>query len=287
MKKYMSTIIVIIIFICGLSLFLYPTFSNLYNEHLNKQLIGDYEEAFADIKPEQYDKAMSDALSYSENKSDPKKLEELGLTYEDVLNVADNGIMGYIEIPKISVSLVIYHTIDEDILQKGIGHVPQTSLPIGGESTHCVLAGHTGLPSAKLLTNIDHLKIGDVFYIHVLDEVLEYQIDDVSVVEPDEVSRLNVISGKDCVTLVTCTPYGVNSHRLLVRGVRVQDNTNLGANGLKVQNDLINVEMKYLLTFSLIGLFITFTAVRKLISIRKKKKTVTDEGGEKSIESNK
>ncbi len=283
MKKHMSTIIVVVIFICGLSLFLYPTFSNLYNEYLNKQLIGDYKEAFADIKPEQHQKAKSDALSYSENKSNPDKLEELGLTYENVLNVADNGIMGYIEIPKISVSLVIYHSIEENVLQKGIGHVPESSLPIGGKSTHCVLAGHTGLPSAKLLTNIDHLKIGDVFYIHVLDEVLQYQIDDISVVEPDEVSRLNVISGKDCVTLVTCTPYGVNSHRLLVRGVRV-DGSDLSANKDGVTNELLNIDMKYLLTFSLIGLCIIFIAVVKLRSIHKKRKVQSNEGGESKNE---
>jgi len=284
MKKHMSTIIVVVIFICGLSLFLYPTFSNLYNEHLNKQLIGDYKEAFADIKPKQHQKAKSDALSYSENKSNPDKLEELGLTYENVLNVAGNGIMGYIEIPKISVSLVIYHSIEENVLQKGIGHVPESSLPIGGKSTHCVLAGHTGLPSAKLLTNIDHLKIGDVFYIHVLDEVLQYQIDDISIVEPDEVSRLNVISGKDCVTLVTCTPYGVNSHRLLVRGVRVDGKDNLSADGVNVQNELLNIEPVYLLTFSLIGLFIIFVAVRKIIKFRKQRKIVKNEGGENTVE---
>lgn len=284
MKKHISTIVMVIIFICGLSLFLYPTFSNLYNEYLNKQLIGDYKEVFADIKPEQHQKAKADALSYSENRSNPDKLEELGLTYEEVLNVAGNGIMGYIEIPKISVSLVIYHSIDENVLQKGIGHVPESSLPIGGKNTHCVLAGHTGLPSAKLLTNIDHMKIGDTFYIHVLDEVLEYQIDDISVVEPDEVSRLNVISGKDCVTLVTCTPYGVNSHRLLVRGVRVDSKDNLSANGVNVQNELLNIDPLYLLTFSLIGLFIILATVRKIIKLRKQGKTVKNEGGEKTVE---
>ena len=191
--------------------------------------------------------------------------------------------MGYIEIPKISVSLVIYHSIEENVLQKGIGHVPESSLPIGGKSTHCVLAGHTGLPSAKLLTNIDHLKVGDRFYIHVLNEVLEYQIDDISVVEPDEVSRLNVISGKDCVTLVTCTPYGVNSHRLLVRGVRV-DGSDLSANKDGVTNELLNIDIKYLLTFSLIGLCIIFIAVVKLRSIHKKRKAQSNEGGEKKNE---
>ncbi|MBO5213637.1 MAG: class C sortase [Clostridia bacterium] len=283
MKKHLPTIIVGIIFLCGLSLFLYPTVSNLYNQHLNNKLIGDYNEAFENTTPEEFNQAMKDAVDFNENRANPEKLKELGLTYEEVLNVADNGVMGYIEIPKISVSLIIYHTIDEDVLQKGIGHVPESHLPVGGKSTHSVLAGHTGLPSAKLLTNIDHLKVGDRFYLHVLNEVLEYQIDDVSVVEPDEVSRLNVISGKDCVTLVTCTPYGVNSHRLLVRGVRV-DGSDLSANKDGVTNELLNIDMKYLLTFSLIGLCIIFIAVVKLRSIYKKRKAQSNEGGENKNE---
>lgn len=285
MKKHLPTIIVAVIFLCGLSLFLYPTVSNLYNQYLNRKLIGEYKEAFSATTPEQFDKAMADAVAFNQNRGNSEKLEELGLTYENMLNAADNGVMGYIEIPKISVSLIIYHSIEEEVLQKGIGHVPESHLPVGGRSTHCVLAGHTGLPSAKLLTNIDHLKIGDRFYIHVLNEVLEYKIDDISVVEPDEVSRLNVISGKDCVTLVTCTPYGVNSHRLLVRGVRVDEN-DLSATNDGIINELLNIDMKYLMTFSLIGLFIIFIAVKKLRDIRKRKTAASNEGGEKTDENN-
>lgn len=279
MKKHLTTIIMAVIFLCGLSLFLYPTASDLYNQYLNNKLIGDYKEAFAGKTPEQFSQAMADAVAYNDHRADPEKLEELGLTYESVLNAAGNGIMGYIEIPKINVSLVIYHTTNEDVLQKGIGHVSETHLPIGGSNTHCVLAGHTGLPSAKLLTNIDHLKVSDRFYIHVLNEVLEYRIDDISVVEPDAVSRLNVISGKDCVTLVTCTPYGVNSHRLLVRGVRVDD-ADLSANEDNITNELLNIDIKYLITFSLVGLCIMFVAVKKLRGIRKKKTEIFEKGGD-------
>ena len=285
MKKHLPTIIVAVIFLCGLSLFLYPTVSDLYNQHLNNKLIGEYKEAFSSTTPEEFNEAMKNAVAFNENRGNEEKLKELGLTYENVLNAADNGVMGYIEIPKISVSLIIYHTIEENVLQKGIGHVPETHLPVGGKNTHCVLAGHTGLPSAKLLTNIDHLKVGDRFYIHVLNEVLEYKIDDVSIVEPDGVSRLNVISGKDCVTLVTCTPYGVNSHRLLVRGVRV-DGSDLSAKEDGIVNELLNIDMKYLITFSLMGLFIIFIAVKKLRDIRKKKTATTNEGGEKTDENN-
>ena len=264
MKKHVSTIVMIVIFICGLSLFLYPTVSDLYNDYLNKKLIGEYQELFSDIDEETYKKAKQDAEAYNENLHNADKLQELGLTYENVLNVANNGIMGYIEIPKISVSLVIYHSIDEDLLQNGIGHMEGTALPIGGGSTHAVLAGHTGLPSAKLLTNLDHLKLGDTFTIHVLDETLVYQIDDISVVEPHEVSKINVVSGKDYVTLVTCTPYGVNSHRLLVRGTRVDGNNISGSGGIQVQNDIFNVDMKYLLTGSLIGIVVIYIVIRKV-----------------------
>ena len=285
MKKHLPTIIVAVIFLCGLALFLYPTVSNLYNQHLNNKLIGDYEESFENTPPEKLSESFSSAVEYNENFTNADKLAELGLTYETVLNTAGNGVMGYIEIPKISVSLIIYHTIDENVLQRGIGHIPETHLPVGGKNTHCVLAGHTGLPSAKLLTNIDHLKVGDRFYIHVLNEVLEYKIDDVSVVEPYEVSRLNVISGKDCVTLVTCTPYGVNSHRLLVRGVRV-DEADLSAKQDGVVNELLNIDMKYLLTFSLTGLFIIIVAVKKLRDIKKNKKLAKEKGGEKTDEKN-
>jgi len=278
MKKHVSTIIVGIIFFCGLSLFLYPSISNLHNEYLNKKLIGDYREAFSDIQPEQYNQAKEDAIIYNQNINNPKKLEELGLTYEDMLNITGNGIMGYIEIPKISVSLVIYHTLDEDVLQSGIGHVEESALPVGGLSTHCVLAGHTGLPSAKLLTNIDRLKKGDIFYIHVLDEVLTYQVDDISVVEPHEVTKLSVVSGKDYVTLVTCTPYGVNSHRLLVRGVRVQEGDIYTSGNAPVPDDVFYIEMKYLITFSLIGIGVLVFAGYKIYKMRKNKKA---KGGEK------
>ena len=283
MKKHLPTVFVVLIFLCGLSLFLYPTISNLYNQHLNRKLIGDYEEAFASVTPEQKNEAMEEARLYNQSCGDEGKQQELGLTYENVLNTAGNGRMGYIEIPKISVSLVIYHSVEENVLQKGIGHVPESHLPVGGENTHCVLAGHTGLPSAKLLTNIDRLKTGDRFYIHVLNEVLEYKIDDVSVVEPDEVSRLSVISVKYCVTLVTCTPYGVNSHRLLVRGVRVDEN-DLSAREDGIINELMNVDMKYLITFSLMGLCIIWIALRKLRKIRIRKQTEEEKGGEQTGE---
>ncbi|MBF1167780.1 MAG: class C sortase, partial [[Eubacterium] sulci] len=142
--------------------------------------------------------------------------------YEQIMDVTDTGIMGYIEIPKINVYMPIYHNVDEGTLQIAVGHIPGSSVPVGGESTHSLLSGHTGLPSAKLFTNIDQLKVGDMFFIHVFDEVLAYRVDQINTVLPDEVEKLDIEEGKDYVTLITCTPYGVNSHRLLIRGERTQ-----------------------------------------------------------------
>lgn len=269
MKKHLSTIIVIVVFLCGLSLFLYPTISNLYNEYINQKLIGNYQEQFEKVEPQAYAEAKERAALYNEHLHDQAALSALGLKYEELLDLTGNGIMGYIEIPKISVSLVIYHSVEENYLQNGIGHLPTSALPIGGESTHCVLAGHTGLPSAKLLTNIDHLKLGDSFYLHVLDETLQYRIDSIRVVEPHETQYLNVENGKDYVTLVTCTPYGVNSHRLLVRGVRVTEEDALSGDSTYVPGDLEQVRPRYLVTFSMIGLGILLLLSAGLITHRR------------------
>lgn len=280
MKKHLSTIVLIIMFLCGLLIFLYPTLSNVYNEYLNKKLIGDYQDVATNVDYEAYAKEKEAARLYNENRNNPETLEELGLTYEDVLNVAGNGIMGYIEIPKISVSLVIYHTTDEAGLQNGIGHMEESSLPIGGESTHCVLAGHTGLPSAKLLTNIDHLDVGDRFTLHILDEVLTYQIDKIVIVEPHEVDHINVVSGKDHVTLVTCTPYGVNSHRLLVRGVRADGKQLADSELLLVPNEVELIQMRYLLTFSLLGfgvIAVIWYQIHSMLKKGRRKKVVKDQ----------
>lgn len=273
MKKHFSTILVILIFLSGLTLFLYPTVSNLWNEHINSNLIKNYKEELSDIPKADQKKFLEDARTYNENMYDKKKLAALGLSYENVLNVRGDGIMGYIEIPKIKVSLVIYHTVSDSLLQDAVGHVEETSLPVGGPSTHAVLAGHRGLPSAKLLTNIDHLNLGDFFNIHVLDEVLKYRIDDISVVKPSEVSKLKVETGKDYVTLVTCTPYGINTHRLLVRGIRVPDNE-IAYDGdmLAVSNDLLHINPIYLIPVCLILLVLAVWIGRRIYQFIRKRK---------------
>lgn len=275
----MKKVIAVLIFVVGLFLLLYPTVSNFYNEYQNSLLIDNYMESTENIKADEKEKILTDARTYNKYMYEGDKLEELGLSYNSCLNMYENGIMGFIEIPKISVSLAIYHTTDDALLQNAIGHVEESSLPVGGESSHAVLAGHRGLPSAKLLTNIDQLKIGDVFYIHVVDEVLEYAVDDISVVEPDDTSKLKVENGRDLITLVTCTPYGVNSHRLLVRGSRVErEKFEYNGRMLNVSDDILHINPIYIVPIALVILSV---AVYIFILIKKKTRNKNKEDEKK------
>lgn len=225
MKKKLSTIALIIVFVIGLSLLLYPTVSDMWNSAHQSRIINSYIDAVSNVSSVDYDSILDEANKYNKKlrtKSNRWILNEADRKeYDSLLNIAGNEVMGYVEIPKIHVSLPVYHSIDEAVLQIAVGHMEGSSLPVGGESTHSVLSGHTGLPSAKLLTGLDQMKEGDIFKIKVLDETLVYKVDQIRIVEPSEMSELDIIEGKDLCTLLTCTPYGVNSHRLLVRGQRV------------------------------------------------------------------
>ena len=238
MKKNASTILIVCVFLCGLVLFLYPSVSNFYNESKNGGLIDDYISQTQGMSKQDYTAAWEAARLYNENMRNPEALEKLGLDYKNVLNPYGGGIMGYIEIPKIRVSLVIVHDVDEDELQDSVGHMKETALPVGGKGTHAAMAGHSGLPSAKLLTNLEVLEPGDMFYIHVLGERLDYRVDQIAVVESNDRSLLQTDPDKDFVTLITCTPYGINSHRLLVRGVRVSADTPVEGEYVYIGNEL-------------------------------------------------
>lgn len=238
MKKNASTILIVCVFLCGLVLFLYPSVSNFYNESKNGGLIDDYISQTQGMSKRDYTAAWEAARLYNENMMNPQALEKLGLDYENVLNPYGGGIMGYLEIPKIRVSLVIVHDVDEDELQDSVGHMKETALPVGGKGTHAAMAGHSGLPSAKLLTNLEVLEPGDMFYIHVLGERLDYRVDQIAVVEPNDRSLLQTDPDKDFVTLITCTPYGINSHRLLVRGVRVSADAPVEGEYVYIGNEL-------------------------------------------------
>lgn len=228
MKKHKVTIIMITLFFIGLLTLFYPTLSNYYNEKNQSKTIYNYENILNEKNKIDFDKLKEDAINYN------KKLSELTeplLSYENIqnynelLNINNDGMIGYLTIDKIKVELPIYHGISNEVLNSSVGHLEGSSLPIGGNSTHSVLSAHRGLPSAKLFTDLDKLEVGDIFKITVLDEVLTYEVDKIVIVSPSDREYLKIEEDKDYVTLLTCTPYGINTHRLLVRGVRVTGNT--------------------------------------------------------------
>lgn len=225
-KKHISTIIIALIFLAGLGFLLYPTVSNLWNREHQSRAIATYTKQVEKLDDSQNKEMLKAARKYNKSllkKSDHWKLSKKDKKkYESLLDVSGTGIMGYIEVPKIDCSLPIYHGTDEGALQIAIGHLEGSSLPVGGKSTHCVLSGHRGLPSARLFTDLDQMEEGDVFVLNVLGRKLAYEVDQIKVVLPDEMSDLEIVQGKDLCTLVTCTPYGINTHRLLVRGHRTK-----------------------------------------------------------------
>lgn len=225
-KGSFVTIILILVLIVGLSLMLYPWFSNYWNDMRQTKAIANYDSVVADMTKEDYDYLFEEAVKY--NKALQKQRFPLMYHsdipgYDNMLNVTGNGIMGYIEIEKIDVQLPVYHGTDETVLQVAVGHIEGSSLPTGGESTHCALSAHRGLPSARLFTELDKLELGDTFTLSIVDRVLTYQVDQILVVDPNDIEPLYVVEGEDYCTLVTCTPYGINSHRLLVRGTRIEN----------------------------------------------------------------
>lgn len=272
MKKHLSTIILLIILIIGLSLLLYPTVSDFWNSLHQSRVISEYNKLVVNLDNQQYKEILDKAESYNKklatkdyrfNLSKAEKAE-----YEKMLNVYGNGMMGYVEIPSIDRSIPIYHGTSEAVLQIAVGHIEGTSLPIGGIGTHSALSGHRGLPSAKLFTDIDKLVVGDYFIMRVLDEVLTYEIDQILIVEPNELAPLDIDPDTDYCTLVTCTPYGINSHRLLVRGHRVENQAI--SDEIRVTADAIQIEpvmVAPLVAMPMLLILLVFL----LISTRKKK----------------
>lgn len=225
-RKHISTIFIILIFLVGLGFISYPTVSNLWNQAHQSRAIATYSKQVEKLDDSENKKMLKAARKYNKSllkKSDHWKLSKKDKKkYESLLDVSGTGIMGYIEVPKIDCSLPIYHGTDEGALQIAIGHLEGSSLPVGGKSTHCVLSGHRGLPSARLFTDLDQMEEGDIFILNILGRQLAYEVDQIKVVLPEEMSDLEIEEGKDLCTLVTCTPYGINTHRLLVRGHRTE-----------------------------------------------------------------
>ena len=274
MKRKISGILFGLMFLLGFAIWIYPTVSNQWNTYRQNQLISSYEELIGKMAEEDFTKewekanAFNDTIIHNnifgdvfgENGDDIKNTE-----YWQILNVGNDGVMGYVSIPKINVKLSIYHGTADDVLQTGIGHLNGTKLPIGGESTHSVLAAHRGLPSARLFTDIDQLERGDMFYVHVLDETLAYQVDQIlDMVDKDDnetlQKALQIEEGQDYVTLFTCTPYGVNSHRLLVRGTRVPYNGEEEIESTAAESMLKSIQNYYMI-YLILGLSVTLLVI--------------------------
>ena len=272
-KRDFSTVILILVFLVGLSLLLYPSVSDYWNSFHQSRAIASYAEQVANIDNDIYAQLWEDARAYNQTLVGKENrfqiTDEERETYESLLNVGGNGIIGYIEIAKIGCSLPIYHGTDEGVLQIAVGHIEGTSLPTGGESTHCVVSGHRGLPSAKLFTDLDKLIPGDTFVLRVLDETLTYEVDQILIVEPQELAALEIEEGRDYCTLVTCTPYGINTHRLLVRGHRVANAEE--AVQVRVTADAIQIEPVLVAPLVAVPMLLILLAAL-LVSTRKKRR---------------
>ena len=244
MKNHRSTILLILILLIGLSLMLYPSFADWWNSFHSSRAIASYEEQVANIDDAQYEELWDAARDYNQSllhrPNDFLLSDEQQEIYKSLLDIGGNGIMGYIEIPMIDVMLPIYHGTKESVLQIAVGHLDWTSLPVGGAGSHCVLSGHRGLPSARLFTDLDKLKVGDVFMLHVLNEILTYEIDQILIVEPQDTDPLLIEPGKDLCTMITCTPYGINSHRMLVRGHRIESQEE--QKDIRITADAVRIE---------------------------------------------
>ena len=244
MKKNTSNILLVLILLIGLSLLLYPSFADWWNSFTQSRAIATYATNVANMDDEKYEALWDAAWEYNASLRDRKNVYVLSdaqkAEYENLLNIGGNGIMGYIEIPEQNITLPIYHGTDEAVLQVAVGHLDWTSLPVGGTDSHCVLSGHRGLTSARIFTDLDKMVVGDIFMMRVLDEVLTYEVDQILIVEPHEVEALHIMPDEDLCTLVTCTPYGINTHRLLVRGHRIANQEE--ARVVRVTADAIQIE---------------------------------------------
>ena len=280
-SKIISIISLIGFFVCLIAL-LYPVVSDVWNRYRDKQLITEYNEAISNSDGDEYEKVFKEAEEYNEYLYQDHKSVVTEAAYEPdeyydrMLNIMDSGMMGYIEIPVISVNEPIYHYSNEESLGKGIGHIHGSSLPVGGENTHSVLTGHRGLPNQKFFSDLDKVEVGNNFYIHVLGKTLAYEIDDIQTVLPNDVENLMIKDGKDLVTLVTCTPYGVNTHRLLLTGHRIPfDDTKVEDGQVTTEEHKFVIDTTLWVIFGFllfVIIFLIIITIRRLVALKRKSK---------------
>lgn len=280
MSKRVRDILPILVILAGLLVLLYPTISNFLVEQNASRAVASYDATAVDMGQEQREQMLADARAYNDalaassgvgtpasEGGEPAQVGET-LAYEDLLNLNGDGMMGYIIIPKMNVELPIYHGVSERVLQSGVGHMESSSLPVGGPSTHAALSGHRGLPSAKLFTDLDQMEVGDQFFIKVLGETLAYEVHDVETVLPTETESLAIQQGQDLVTLITCTPYGINSHRLLVHAHRIPYEPQM-EEAIEQVGGFINIPLPYLALLIALAALAVFVTVLKIRTMRK------------------
>ena len=285
MKRRVPSILFALMFLLGFGILVYPTIANQWNTYRQSHLISNYEEVVQEMEKEDFSEYWEAARSFNQNITENKLYEDVfgietsdmkDTEYWSVLNLTGDGVMGYISIPKINIKLAIYHGTAEDVLQTGVGHLGGTKLPIGDDSSHTVLAAHRGLPSARLFTDVDQLVKGDMIYIHVFDETFAYQVDQIlDMIDKDDTEALQdalaVVDGEDKVTLFTCTPYGVNSHRLLVRGTRVAYNGEEEVE-LSIPENMLKSVQNYYMIYLILGLAVTILVITIMRFVFNKKR---------------
>lgn len=274
-KGTMINIVLVSVLIIGLSLVLYPSLADYWNSFVQSRAVASYVEVLDNINDEEYRKMIDDAIEYNSSLVDMNNAyllsDEQKEKYWSLLDVSGSGVMGVIKIPSIAVELPVYHGTSDEVLQVAVGHLDWTSLPVGGESTHSVVSGHRGLMSAKIFTDLDQLVIGDYFMMNVLNEVLTYQVDQIRIVQPNQTDDLLIEKGKDYFTLVTCTPYGINSHRLLIRGHRVANIEE--AQEVRITGDAMVIERLVVVPFLLVPI-LTVMLIMLLISAKRTRESI-------------
>ena len=269
MKNRKVTIILLIVFFVGLSVLLYPSLSSFWNSKTQSEAIVDYESMLAQFKPEDYTAIFAEADAYNQKLrtlGDPFAEHNLLTEYYDILDVSGTGMMGYITVPKISQELPVYHGTSDGVLSVAVGHVEGTSIPVGGNSTHSVVSAHRGLPTAVLFTHLDRMEIGDTFYFTILDRTITYEVDQIRIVEPNDTSLIQIVDGKDYCTMLTCTPYGINTHRLLVRGHQVDETQ---TRNIYIANEAYRIEPVVVMPFvalpiiTVLLFYVMFAPVKK------------------------
>ena len=275
MRSKKSTIILLVSFFIGLSVLLYPSISSYWNSKTQSEAIVDYESMLSQYKPEDYSAIFAEADAYNKQLSqlnEPLVEHNRLPDYNGILNIGGAGMMGYITVPKISQELPVYHGTSDGVLSVAVGHLQGTSLPVGGENTHCVVSAHRGLPTAVLFTHLDRMEIGDIFYFTILDRTITYEVDQIRIVKPDDTSLIQIKDGKDYCTLLTCTPYGINTQRLLVRGHQIDASQ---TRNLYVANEAYRIEP--LVVMPIVALPIIFVLLIYVMFAPVKKESLEEE----------